>query len=392
MVRKPALHPYSDRPSFERLLLLIATFVRSPGIGCPPAESQPSSTHHQALHQVKEGLYQLAADYEIDLPDYSISTLRKDLETLRQYGILDNRMYRWGYYLGTGAMNLTELQILLQALQSQAKYQGDRQCRQVYDILERRLRGLNGALAGALFYPIRSHLNRAIVHTDPEEMMEKGENRSTLFHHISDLEMAIVKGQLIQLHQHSNPFGTATVGEVNLYPLQLIYTDIAWYLLYETVQEQHLVIERVDRFKDYLNVLNPQGRGLSLQSEQLAIAHQLLTNGWGLYLGNPEEQRQEINGTLPLTKITVRFFPPVLPFIQEGDRRHPTQKIKLGQKDASGRPQFLDYSVRLPPRSIGEFVHWVNRFLGNAVIRSPQAVVEVHRNLAKQLAERYQLL
>jgi len=42
-------------------------------------------------------------------------TLRKDLETLRRYGILDRQMYRWGYYLGTGALRRDELQVAFNA-------------------------------------------------------------------------------------------------------------------------------------------------------------------------------------------------------------------------------------------------------------------------------------
>jgi hypothetical protein len=48
----------------------------------------------------------------IELPDDypATATIRKDLETLRDYGILDKRMYRWGYYLvHTGASSPTML-------------------------------------------------------------------------------------------------------------------------------------------------------------------------------------------------------------------------------------------------------------------------------------------
>ena len=34
MAKKPVLHPYADYLSFQRLLLLIATLVQHPGVGC----------------------------------------------------------------------------------------------------------------------------------------------------------------------------------------------------------------------------------------------------------------------------------------------------------------------------------------------------------------------
>lgn len=58
-------------------------------------------------------------------------------------------------------------------------------------------------------------------------MMDKGEYRHTLFHHIDRLEEAIVKGQAIELSRGSDPYGENKLGLITLYPLQLIYYDIA---------------------------------------------------------------------------------------------------------------------------------------------------------------------
>ncbi|WP_257237039.1 hypothetical protein [Nostoc sp. 'Peltigera malacea cyanobiont' DB3992] len=112
---------------------------------------------------------------------------------MRRYGILERRMYRWGYYLGTGAMSQAELKVAFNALASQAKYQGDPQLRRICEILSKRLRGLDMELKGNFFYPIRQHLNRAIVYTDPEEMAAQGENRNTLFHQLPLLEQLLAK-------------------------------------------------------------------------------------------------------------------------------------------------------------------------------------------------------
>jgi hypothetical protein len=172
MPKKPNSHPYGDVKAFERLMVLIATLLKHPGVGSPEFIESSDREHNNALAQVQLYLQNLAASYGVELPKGypSIPTLRKDLETLRHYGILEDRMYRWGYYLGTGVMSQEELKVAFNALASQAKYQGDGLLRRIYETLSKRLRGLDLELKGEFFYPVRQHLNRAIIYTDPEEM------------------------------------------------------------------------------------------------------------------------------------------------------------------------------------------------------------------------------
>lgn len=97
MVRKPTLHPYADRLAFERLMLLIATLVQHPGVGAIDRDAPLTDTGcHDALVAVQAQLQAIAVTAGIELPkDYPATpTIRKDLETLRRYSILDRRMYR----------------------------------------------------------------------------------------------------------------------------------------------------------------------------------------------------------------------------------------------------------------------------------------------------------
>jgi hypothetical protein len=385
MAKHPTLHPYSDRSAFERLLLLIATFVQYPGVGSADADTTPGQ--HQALEGVQQQMQAVAQAQSIDLPTYSIATLRKDLSLLRQYGILDDRMYRWGYYLGTGALNRDELQAALQALATQAHYQGDPQIRRLYETLERRLRGLNLALDGQLFYPVRTHLSRTIIYTDPEDMMQQGHYRRTLFHELEVVERAIASGQPIEIIRHRDPHGSMGIGHLKVYPLQLIYWDVAWYLLYEHTHQQHFEIARVDRLSEQMQVLEPLGRGTAAQLKCLKLAHQLLKQGWGLYLGTPEEQQQELAGNASSVPVTVRFFQPIAEFILEGERRHPTQRLKKGHSTGE---TYVDFSVELPHRSLREFSHWVNRFLHLAQFITPPELAEKHQRNALALAKLYE--
>lgn len=376
---------YSQQSAFERLLLLIATFVQYPGIGS--AQVNALDPPCGAFEAIQKKMQAIAQTCDIDLPLYSAHTLRKDLKTLRKYGILERRMYRWGYYLGTGAMNRDELQTALQSLAAHAKSQGDPTVRRVFQTLEQRLRGLNLESSGQLFYPVRTQLDRAIVYADPEEMMNKGQYRHTLFHQFVALETAISQGQVVKLYRQQNPYSHVNTGYIQVYPLQLIYVDIAWYLLYENQSTRHLEIERVDRFSDSLTVVESTGRGLLAQQQSLQTAHKLLSNGWGLYLGNALEQSKELAGQLDYVDVWVKFFPPVMNFILEGDRRHPKQKV---EKRTKGKEVYVNYKIKLPARSLNEFCYWVHRFMHYAQIIAPQSLVEQHHQAALALVKRYE--
>ncbi len=393
MNQRSNIHRYINIHALERLLLLIATFIQYPGIGSRDREPQYNSDkHHNALESVQIQLRELAASLGIELPDNypATATIRKDLELLRDYQILDRRMYRWGYYLGTGVMSKRELKAAFNALESQAIYQGDPELRKIYYTLKKRLRGFEFSDKHDFFYPVRQHLNRAINYTDPQEMMSKGNYRHTLFHQIELLEDAIIKGQKIELSRHVDLYGDNKIGLICLYPLQIIYYDIAWYLIYENASNHTLSVGRINRFRDYLKIISSEGRELREQQKSLDNAHKLLQNGWGLKLGNFQEQQLELQGKLELIRVKVRFFPPVSEFIAEGELRHPRQQIKREKLDSTtGNFQYLDYVIKLPPRSLEEFSFWVNRYSDKALVLSPPQLATKHCQSALNLVNRY---
>jgi len=383
------LHPYSDRAALDRLLLLVATFVQHPGVGAhDPLGTEPVVEESLAL--VQATMQTVAAAQGIQLPHYSIPTLRKDLLTLRRYGILSQRRYRSGYYLGTGGLSQDELRLALNALASLAKHQGDPLARQAQARLQRRLRGLDLDLKGNLFYPVREHLNRAIVATDPDEMSRRGANQDTLFHQLEVLEAAIYQGQAIELVQSLNPYGKQRYDTLQMYPLQLLYADVAWYLLGERLEDGHLMIYRMNRLKDYCKILHSDGRGSERQRQSLVLAHRLLETGWGLFLGDPEEQQAELAGQLPLETVKVRFYPPASRFILEGNYRHPRQKVLLGVIDPeTSEPQYVDYQIKLPRRSLQEFSFWLCRYMQCVQILAPLRLAQAHYAAAQAIVKRY---
>ncbi|MFN9868819.1 MAG: WYL domain-containing protein, partial [Pseudanabaena sp.] len=331
------LHPHSDRQAFERLLLLIATFIHHPGIGCPDRIGNNSQSAHESLEAVQAKVYEVAQQYNISLTKYSIPTLRKDLVTLRKYGLLEKRIYRWGYFLGTGVMSFKDLQVALNALNSMAKYQRSPQAIRIYQELEQKLRGKQILESADYLYPVRSQIDRAIIYTDLDEMLDIKKNRYNLYHCLEQVESAIAIGQAITIYRYTDPY-SQKIGYLQVFPLQLIYRDIAWYLLYEYVENGHIEIERIDRFTDQIQFVN-QPRGTDLQKSSLNVAMNLFKKGWGLFLGEPSEQAREIAGTLEYVQIKIRFFAPVIAFIEEGEKRHISQVI-----DRRGKPEYIDYS------------------------------------------------
>ncbi len=393
MKNKFKSHRYSDKKSLERLMVLIATLVKYPGVGyCDRNLLEIKENNHNALEEVQLYVKQLADNLGMNWAENypATATLRKDLETLKEYNILEKRMYRWGYYIGTGVMSPLELKVALDALKSLAIKQGDPRIRQIYNQLKQRIRGFEALEDEELFYPVRQQINHSINYTDPQEMMEKGEYRGTLFDNLEQLEIAITKGQVIEISRNKDLYEEKRIGFIRILPLQLIYNNIAWYLLYEYCNNEHLAIGRINRFGNYCRIIEASGRGIFYQKQSLSKAHKLLKNGWGLKLGDVEEQQQELSGKLELINTKVRFFSPISKFIEEGELRHPKQKIRRGKLDpTTNKPQYIDYSLKLPPRSIDEFSIWVKQYGEYAQVLSPETLVEEHKRSALALANRY---
>lgn len=392
MAKKPKLHRYSDLLSFQRLMLLIATFINYPGIGCCEDDDSKGENHHNALALLQTQIEITAQNLHINIEKPAIATLRKDLETLREMGILEKRMYRWGYYLGTGVMSKQELKTAFDALESMAIYQGDTVARQIHRKLKKRIKGLDILKKDDFFYPIRRNLNRAINYTEPEEMILKGRNQHNLYHHIQELEIAIIQGKTIELSRKQDLYNEgkkANIGLEIIIPLQLIYYDIAWYLVYENCANNQFIIGRINRFSDYFKIVSSPGRHIEAQKESLKKTEFLLKNGWGLNLGNQAEQALELQGKLTLEKIKVRFYPPVSNFIQEGELRHPKQQFKLTKNTTNNETLYLDYFISLPPRSLNEFFFWLQRYGSCVEVISPQSLREKHKQGSIELAKRY---
>ncbi|NJN76804.1 MAG: WYL domain-containing protein [Synechococcaceae cyanobacterium RL_1_2] len=389
MPRPRTTHPYSDRGTFERLLILIATLARHPGIGCPDPDQDRRDKHHNALalvqHQWEQVAQALYPDGDAPTPP-STPTIERDLKLLKQYGILQPRMYRWGYYLGTGALSSDELRMALNAIETMGQDQGDSTYRQVHQRLTQRLKGFQFN-HGDAHYPVHRNLNQPVSWTDPQEMIEKGEVTHNLFQALPQVEQAILQSQALCLYRRKAMYDATHLGAIAVWPLQIVYYNIGWYLLYQNCHDDGLVIGRIDRFGEQIDRLS-QTRSLEEQRQNLARGHQLLHLGWGLKLGNAQEQRLELERKLPLLDIKIRFVPPGSKFIIEAVKRHPTQTLDISPtKGPDGEPTHVDFRIKLPPRSLDEFHLWMVKYGAAAQVLSPPVLKEKHAQWVQSLAQ-----
>lgn len=367
-------------------MVLAATIAQYPGVGCLKIHDLSEKEQKCAIGEVQDHMHQVALDRGVSLSKYSIPTLRKDLECLKRYGILENRRYRWGYYLGSGVMSWTDLQVALNILESQANYQHDPTASRVYRTISQRIRGAKQQ--EELLYPVRVNLNSPVNEISSDDLISKSCYHHTLFHELETVEQSILKGQALQLCRKRTLHESIGRENKTVYPLQVIHYNAVPYLLYEHCEDGYLSIDRIDRFDDNCKIIDTQQRSLKAQRKSLDEAHKLLKAGWGLYLGQPDEQKLEREGKLELVAVTARFFGTAVPFILEGDRRHPTQEIRQGSLP-NGGGTYLDYTVTLPPRAFTEFGYWLLQYTGKVRVMSPPELVEQHRQLIQQAADLY---
>jgi hypothetical protein len=180
--------------------------------------------------------------------------LRKDIErVLKPFRILPDFPLKRGYFLGTGILSASQLTKVFTVLQSQAKNLQDPIALDILEIFGERMN--QSQLSTQLIYPVRAICNRTIVDL-------KLLPQSALAKNVEKLEEEIEQGQLLELKRFSG-VGRFTDDRdefFRVYPLQIVFHNIGWYLGYEIAEGENkglLQFERLDRlFRGYIAVLS----------------------------------------------------------------------------------------------------------------------------------------
>jgi predicted kinase len=320
------LPPMGDGPVFVRVMTLLRHLLQVPFDR--PAER--GSNLHQHLITATEtipGAY---------LPGET-ATLRKDLEKLlTPYGFRNrNDNVRHGYCLGTAVLSPARLREVHNVVQQAAGRLADPSAQDLLAELDERL-GWAGISADGL-PPVRSYARHAVVDTQLVRRDSLAAPRRA-----EAIEAAIVEHRrvLLQRYPGVGSFAGSPAGELRVWPLQLIFHNVGWYLLFEEDQvgrEQGLIrSERLDR------LAMARGDGdLRRNPEQHAAAinrlERLLHHSGGIFFGSDLEQQLSVASSSVQRRtqalVTLRFCcsPWAFAFIREGLQRYPIEHTRFSR-------------------------------------------------------------
>ena len=265
------------------------------------------------------------------------ATLRKDIEKiLTPYGFRNrNDNVRHGYCLGTAVLSPARLREVHNVVQQAAGRLADPSAQDLLAELDERL-GWAGISADGL-PPVRSYARHAVVDTQLVRRDSLAAPRRA-----EAIEAAIVEHRrvLLQRYPGVGSFAGSPAGELRVWPLQLIFHNVGWYLLFEEDQvgrEQGLIrSERLDR------LAMARGDGdLRRNSEQHADAlnrlERLLHHSGGIYFGSDLEQQLAVASSSAQHRtqalVTLRFWcsPWAFAFIREGLQRYPIEHTRFSR-------------------------------------------------------------
>jgi predicted kinase len=396
--REVNLHSYSEATVFNRLIGTIRLIVNNPYL---------NNIHGGSLPTLAKALEEAGTIYNAKS---ELATIRKDIEkVLKPYQILPSFPMRQGYFAGTGILSQQELIRVFEILQSQANSLDDPLALDLYSTFKQRMLQSKFINPNENIYPVRSITNNCIID-------EKYLHETSLFKKLPYLEDAIINGKLIEFSRFNSSakYQGDARSFIQVYPLQIIFHNLAWYLGYECVKGEEepglLRFERLDR----LFLGNPQNQSRSRQQQEKALEnlHKLVQGGAGIFLGNSVSNQRKYLSSDKKTRseacVTVElwFNDKIYHFITEGPKRF--SKIKMARPKYSSKVNlpksifFWDeptdnqdfpnrFQTILTKWSLQDFDlwRWIIGFGENVKVIKPPELVEKIKKIGQGIADNY---
>ena len=332
--------PMGDGPVFQRVMTLLRHLLHN------PFDRDPAST--LTLH---EQLIAATASIPGGYLSGETATLRKDLEKLlTPYGFrAANDNVRHGYALGTAVLPAPRLREIQALVQQAAGRLADPSAQPLLAELEQRL-AWAGLDEPAL--PLRLYARHGVVDTALVRRESLAAPRGA-----EAIERAIAQRRRLLLKRFSSAgsHGGTTIGdgsgEWRVWPLQLIFHHVGWYLCVEedVIGQEHGLIrcERLDR----LALQGASTRSGSLRSgpndglrrsperqhAALQRLERLLHHSGGIFFGNDIKAQLALASRSPGARKgvlqTLRFSatPWAFAFLREGMGRYPREQVRFSK-------------------------------------------------------------
>ena len=320
------LPPLGDGPVFLRVMTLLRHLLQMPFDSSP----ETGVSLHQHLISATQAI---PGGY---MPGET-ATLRKDLEKiLTPYGFRNrNDNVRHGYCLGVAVLSLPRLLELHNLVRQSAGRLADPAAQILLSELDERLKwaGINNNDQ----QPVRSYARHSVV----DSALVRRDSLAIPERSIA-LEMAILgqRSVLLTRYPQVGSFTDNPAAQLRVWPLQLIFHNVGWYLLFEEDQVgyQYGLIrsERLDRL-----AMRPGDSGLHRSNEEhhnsLSRLEKLLHYSGGIYFGEDLPQQLAI-ADLSLARrkealSVLRFYcaPWAFAFIREGLQRYPIENTRFSK-------------------------------------------------------------
>ena len=316
--------PLGDAPVFQRVFTLLRHLLQHP---FDREAGTPLPEHLIERSEAIPGAY---------LPGEA-DTLRKDLEKLlTPYGFRSRHdNVRHGYALGTALLSAPRLREIHGVVSQAAGRLADPSAQDLLAELEQRLRW--GGIAVESATPVRAFANRSIVSSAlvrPDSLASERQAEA--------LETAIVERRRIELERYASvgSFADSPAGSFRVWPLQLLFHTIGWYLVFEDdaigTGVGLIRCERLDRL-----ALRRSERGNrrsdGAHSQALRRLDLLLHHSGGIYFGNDLNAQLRLASPNPRLRarqlMTLRFCCQdwCFAFIREGLQRYPIEHTRFSK-------------------------------------------------------------
>ena len=275
------------------------------------------------------------------------SKIRKDIEKiLTPYGFRNkNDNTRHGYGLGAAILSINRLDDLFKISSESAKRLDDTFAYSLNKEISERFKwaGIKAGKSTRIFAN-KSIVNPSLIRADSVAYFDPKKN----INNIDQLEDAIRLNQLIEIEFFSSSAKFEKSEEKKfllVWPLQIIFHNIGWYLAYEkkelnrkglieTVRMDRISLRRID---------SNQRRSDSESDKRISNLNKLIEVSGGIYFGKSiDEQMKILNSKDESIKdhlLTLRFRAKeyIYKFLREGLQRYPSNQIRISLPNTSDK-------------------------------------------------------